>query len=312
MTLTAQQRSGRLAAPSLAFHPARRATSIRGPVSRVRHSVGSYSAMAALALLAGCGSPSKTLQQDLELPIRTASADELARELHAAATLIGLKGKLTLGFQAGARAELRTCRGVLAARSPWVGGESGLYVKGYRSLVPTLFTLVSDGRLFWLHVPRENVVYTGPVTRRRGAVGDREVPLDARDLFRALFVQPLGTGEVLEVEEQPAAYVVSTRRDGRLQRRLWIERRRLTVQREVFYDASGSEEVSIDRERYVDVGGRLYPERMLLRDGASGGTVLLEFERVTLDPGDLQADAFRPHLPPDARTQPVGATGEGS
>ncbi len=279
----------------------------------MRYSVRAYSAIAAVALLPGCRPPPKALhEQDLELPIRTASADELAQELHGAAALVGLKGKLTLGFKRSARAELRTCRGVLAASSPWAGGEPGLYVKGYRSLVPTLFTLVSDGRLFWLHVPRDNVVYTGPVARRRGAAGDGEVPLDARDLFRALFVQPLGAGEVLDVEEQPAAYVVSARRDGRLQRRLWLERRRFTIRHEVFYDDSGREEVSIDRERYVDVGGRLYPERMLLRDGASGGTVLLEFERVTLDPADLNADAFRPHLPPDARTQRVGGSGEGS
>jgi outer membrane lipoprotein-sorting protein len=248
---------------------------------------------------------------ELELPIRTASTDDLARELRDAAALVGLEGRLTLGFQKSEGAELRTCRGVLAARSPW-GGEPGLYVKGYRSVVPTLFTLVSDGRRFWLHVPRDNVVYTGPIARRRGAAGDREVPLDARDLFRALFVQPLGADDVLEVEEQPAAYVLSVRQDGRLRRRAWLERRRFTIQREVFYDPAGTEEVSIDRERYADVGGRLYPARMVLRDGASGGTVLLEFEKVTLDPVDLNADTFRPKLPPDARTQRVGGAGEGS
>jgi hypothetical protein len=200
---------------------------------------------------------------------------------------------------------------VLAARSPW-GGEPGLYVKGYRSVVPTLFTLVSDGRRFWLHVPRDNVVYTGPIARRRGAAGDREVPLDARDLFRALFVEPLGPGEVLEVEEEPSAYAVSARRDGRVRRRLWLERRRLTIAREVFYDPSGSEELSIERERYVDAGGRLYPARITLRDGSSGSAVVLEFERVTLDPADLGSDAFRPRLPPDARTEAVGGAEEGS
>jgi hypothetical protein len=282
-------------------------------VTRERHSVGSWGAIAALALLAGCTSPPKAPQRsELELPIRTASTDDLARELHDAAALAGLEGRLTLGFQKSEGAELRTCRGVLAARSPWTGGEAGLYVKGYRSVVPTLFTLVSDGRLFWLHVPRDNVVYTGPVARRRVAANDREVPLDARDLFRALFVQPLGTDEALEVEEQPAAYVLTVRRGGRLQRRAWLERRRFTVQREVFYDPSGTEEVSIDRERYADVGGRLYPARMVLRDGASGVTVLLEFESVTLDPANLSSDTFRPKLPPDARTQRVGGAGEGS
>jgi hypothetical protein len=38
--------------------------------------------------------------------------------------------------------------------------------------------------------------------------------------------------------------------------------------------------------------------------------VVLEFERVTLDPGDLGADTFRPHVPPDARTEAVGGGGE--
>lgn len=278
---------------------------------RARHSVGWSSAAAALVLLAGCRPQPRALLHDAGLPIRTASAEELARELHGASALAGLRGKLTLGFREDAGAELRTCRGVLAARSPWLGGDPGLYVKGYRDLLPTLFTLVSDGRRFWLHVPRDNVVYTGAVARRRGG-GAREIPLDARDLFRALFVQPLGAGEVLDVEEGPATYVVSALREGRLLRRLWLDRRRFTVRREVFYDASGREEVSIDRDRWVDVGGRAFPERLLLRDGASGGTVLLEFERVTLDPADLKADAFRPRHPPDARTQPVGGAEEGS
>jgi hypothetical protein len=272
--------------------------------------VASSRAIAALAMLLACRTPPPAPPPATELPLRAASAAELEQRLRDAAALGALKGKLTLGFRNSAAGELRTCRGVLAARSPWSGGGPGLYVKGYRSLVPTLFTLVSDGRLFWLHVPHDNVVYTGPVARGRRAAGDREVPLDARDLFRALFVQPLDPGEALEVEEQPSAYVLSARRDGLVQRRLWVERRRLTVAREVFYDASGGEELSIERERWADAGGRLYPGRVTLRDRASGGAVVLEFERVTLDPGDLGADTFRPHVPPDARTEAVGGGGE--
>jgi hypothetical protein len=250
-------------------------------------------------------------EHDLDLPVRTASAGELADELRGAAALAGLKGKLTLGFQRSARAELRTCKGVLAARSPWTGGEPGLYVKGYRSLAPTLFTLVSDGRVFWLRAARPRRLHragrttTAPRRREPGGPARRARPLP-RPLRAA--ARP---GEDLEVEEQPAVYVVSARRDGRLERRLWVERRRFTISREVFYDASGTE-VSIERERWADVGGRLYPGRLVVRDGPSGAAVLLDFERVTLDPADLKADAFRPHIPSDARTQPVGGPMEGS
>jgi hypothetical protein len=45
---------------------------------------------------------------------------------------------------------------------------------------------------------------------------------------------------------------------------------------------------------------------MVLRDLATGGAVLLDFDALTLDPADLDAEAFRPRLPPRVRTQPVG------
>ena len=177
-------------------------------------------------------------------------------------------------------------------------------MKGHRSLLPTLFTLVSDGRRFWLHVPRDNVVYTGAVARR-GAPALHGVRLEAGDLLRALFLQPVGAAPALDVEEEPSTYVVSARRAGRVERRLWVERRRLTVTREAFYDGAGREELSIERERWEDAGGRPSPRRLRVRDAASGATVTLEFGRLTLNPADLPKDAFRPPTPAGARVVAV-------
>jgi hypothetical protein len=245
-------------------------------------------------------------------PLRTASAEELARVVDdAAAAVVSLKGKLTLELEERAGAERRSCRGALAARNPWTGVPfPGLYVQGTRPPLPTLFTLVSDAERFWLHVPSDRIVYTGPLAVRAdlGARGTRAPSLDARDLLRALFVEPLG-GDPIEVEEEPAAYAVEVRRDGRVRRRLWVERRRFAVQREVWYGEDGREEVAVERGRHAEVSGRLEAKRLIVRDLARGGTVRLDFDTLSVNPPDVDGRAFRPRLPPDVRIVEVAAPG---
>jgi hypothetical protein len=256
--------------------------------------------------VAACAAPRPPPDDPLAgRPLRTLSPEELVAELGAQALAVrGVKGRLTLDFQATDGAERRSCRAALVARSAASGDSAGLYLTGMHRLAPTVFTLVSDGERFWLHVPRDNVLYTGPVARRRGAVGDRDVRLDARDLLRALFVEPLAA-DAVDVVEEPSAYVVSASRAGALRRRLWIERRGLTVQREVFLDDGGAEELVVERGRYRADGGVLYPARIRLREPATGAEAVLEFEALTVNPADLAADAFRPIAPPDARVVTV-------
>ncbi len=269
----------------------------------------SCAAAAILASLAGCAHPARTADPDAALPVLSATREELAGRIDAdAGAVASLKGTLAVAFEERAGSGARSFGAVLAARSPTAADAPGLYLKAYRSLLPTLFTLVSDGRRFWLHVPRDNVVYTGPIARR-GAAEVRGVRLEARDLFRALFLQPLGGAATLEVAEEPSAYVVSARRAGRLERRLWIERRRLTVVRETYFDADGREEVSIERERWVAASGRRFPERLRLRDAATGAALTLEFEKLAVNPADLRADAFVPRTPAGARVVAVGGDG---
>ncbi|HET8538457.1 MAG TPA: hypothetical protein VFL83_01165 [Anaeromyxobacter sp.] len=265
---------------------------------------------ALLASAAGCAHGPAAGDAAAALPILAATREELVRRVDAdAAAVASVKGTLAVAFAERAGGDPRSCSAVLVARAPRPAEEAaGLYLKGYRALVPTLFTLVSDGRTFWLHVPRDNVVYTGPVASR-GAAAVRGVRLEAGDLFRALFLQPLGGAEALEVAEEPSAYVVSARRAGRVARRLWIERRRFTVEREAYYDAEGREEVSIDRERFVDAGGHLYPERLRVRDAVTGASVTLRFEKLAVNPTDVRAEAFRPRTPAGARVVAVGGGG---
>ena len=268
---------------------------------------GSWQAAALAALVAGCathGAPGDPLSGH---PIRSASPEELARQVDEdAAAARGMKGKVTLELEEAARR--RTCRGALAARNPWIGDPApGLYVQGYRPLIPTLFTLVSDGERFWLHVPSKRVVYTGPVVHPRlPRSGGQELRLDARALLRALFVEPVEESDRLGLEEEPSAYVLSIHREGRLYRRLWVERRRFAVEREVYYDAEGREELAIRRERPREVGGRVYPERLVVQDLLGGSTILLDFDALAINPADLGPGAFQPRIPPETRIETVG------
>jgi hypothetical protein len=179
----------------------------------------------AAVLVSGCARAPATPDREpfADAPWRTVSPEELRHRIDAgSASVTSVRGKLDLGLRETADGRYRTCRGALAASNPWSGRRSpGMYLQGYRSAMPAFFTLVSAGLRFWLHVPRDNVVYTGPIARRRGAGGARDLRLDARDLFRALFVQPVAALDEVEVEEEPASYVLSVFHQGRLLRRIW-------------------------------------------------------------------------------------------
>jgi hypothetical protein len=115
----------------------------------------------AVCLLIGCGGRGLRLFDFSDLPVRSATPEELVAKINRdAASLQGLKGKLGMGLQKQTDKVARRCSGMLLAES---GPRRGLHLKGYKRLIPTFFTLVSDGEDFWFHIPRDDVVYTGPV-----------------------------------------------------------------------------------------------------------------------------------------------------
>lgn len=238
------------------------------------------------------------------------SHDELVAHLgHESAAVTAVKAKLEIGMAATSGDSYKRCQAVLASRNPWCGGaEPGLFLKGYRQVIPTLFTLVSDGREFWLHIPHDNVVYTGPIDGPRPVRKGKEIHLDVADLFRALFLQPLDI-DSLEIAAADTEYTVSMRKAGRLERRLWIERRYFSVRREVYYGAAGEPRLEIDRDLPSDFEGATYPARVVLRDVASGSSMILEFGSVTVNPETLDGSIFRPKIPAGATIDHTDAPG---
>lgn len=233
----------------------------------------------------------------------------MAHLRHEGAAITALKGKLEIGMAATPGGSYKRCRAVLASQSPWsAAAEPGLFLQGYRQLLPTLFTLVSDGREFWLHVPRDNVVYTGPIDGPHPVRKGHEIHLDVADLFRALFLQPLAADSV-EIVAADSEYTVSLRKAGRLERRLWIERRQLSVRREVYFGPGGGPRLEIERDVPSDFEGVVFPARVVLRDVASGSSLLLEFGSVSVNPPTLGNDPFRPKIPAGATIDRTDARG---
>jgi hypothetical protein len=214
------------------------------------------------------------------------------------AQIRGVKGKLEMGLRKKPGEQVKRCRGVLLSRNGWYGIDSlGLYLKGYKRLTPTFFTLVSDGREFWFHIPRDNVVYTGPLEFSGNRHAGHEIHLDAGDLLRALFLRPVDTKDVFEVEEEGQAYTVTVYGDGHLERKLWVERSRLTVQREIYYHPDGTPQLEIRKTGYVEADGHLYPGKVVLRDAVSGSSIFLEFDSMTINPEAIQDKVFRFDIP---------------
>jgi len=154
-------------------------------------------------------------------------------------------------------------------------------------------------------IPRDDVVYTGPMDFAWSRDDSLELYLNARDLFRALFVGPVKADAVWDVQDEDAYYVVTVYEKDRVTRQIWIERRGFNVERETYYDGDGLAQLEIERKGFADLDGRLYPASLVLRDLISGSSVYLDFSRITLDPENVSEEAFRFQIPDDVNVRTI-------
>jgi hypothetical protein len=256
-----------------------------------------------VVIAVACGGSGLKTVDFSDLPVRSASPDELLSKINDDGRAVtALKGKLGMGLQKGIDEEIKRCSGMLLAEN---SSGKGLYLKGYKRLLPTFFTLVSDGGEFWFHIPREDVVYTGPVEFSWSEDDSLEMYLNAGDLFRALFVRPVDAAAGVEVQTDESTYSVTVYNGDAVARKLWVERKRFTVVRELYYDSDGIEQLEIQRREYVDLDGHLYPASLVLRDMISGSSVFLDFNSITPNPENVPADAFRFEVPNGAEIRQV-------
>src|SRR3989338_1543388 len=129
--------------------------------------------------LAGCATtPREPL---VPLKIQNATLAELTEKINASASgLHSLKTTLDIHVRERGMTESRECQGLLAYVKP-----EKIYLKGYRALIPTFFTLISKDGNFWVHTPKNNQVLMGKVADLNHK-GEFEMGIRPDDLLKTL------------------------------------------------------------------------------------------------------------------------------
>lgn len=285
---------------------------MRGNMSKQRSRRAFILSGVCIALLAplfasGCAKQEYDRVDLSELPVRTASRRELIAHINGPQTQIdGVKADLDIGFRKKPDDPVKRCSGkLLSEKLPRGGSEAGIYLKGYKKLIPTFFTMVSDGHEFWFHIPRDKKVYTGPVESRGVIHEKREVALQAVDLMRAVYLQHVDTTLDSDFVEEEECYILTLSNGEIPVRRIWIERRRFTIERETYYNAEGKEEVGIVRSDYALFGEILFPTKIEITDAASGSTIYLDFKKIEFDPANVPQGAFHFSIPDKVEVERV-------
>ena len=244
--------------------------------------------------------PRKTLPP---LRIQTATLEELTAKINASSEAMKtLKTTLSIRVREKEMDGVRECQGLLAYEKP-----SNLYLKGYRPLIPTFFTLVSKNGEFWVHVPKENRVLTGRVSDLNES-DNLQMGIRPDDLLRTLNIHPIpaSTTHVVEIQEASAQYILSVfRTDGTdkfLERQIWIERYFLNVEREIYYNAYGVVEVDISRKDYVNEGPVYFPQEMVIFRPDRGTSLFLRANKLLINP-ELKQDLFEFQMPGGATVE---------
>ncbi len=230
-------------------------------------------------------------------PARAASLEELVGQINRSDSQPkAVKGSLVMGFQARPDQPVRHSNGHML-----LSAHRELYLKAHAPLLPTFFTLVSDGREFWLHVPRDNMVYTGLMEAAYGKNQGYGIDLNPRDLFRALLPCPVEDGRLVELEKEEQYYILSVfngaGKDRKLSRRLWVGKDRRRIEKEEYYTADGSKEIEIRRANFLESECCFFPKDITIRSDYTGNVLTLVFDQVTMNPEGIKSSLFHFDMP---------------
>lgn len=288
------------------------------------HSRTVFSVLFLLCLL-GCGSAVKKRTQ-IEVPegyqqVREATLEELIQiinEYYARPRNISVKD-MEVVFQEGSIEEgyferYRQARGYLITQRP-----DSIYVSIQNPLTrSTVIAMAADGGNFEIWVPGENKYLTGRTNLKRN---DKRPLYNVRPehLLNALLIEPIPTEDptvlyaleedldasskyyVINVLEAPAEGSQSTS----LKRKLWIERSRLGLVRQRYYDAGHL----VSTIRYSDlaqVGSSIVPSGVEVERLEERYTIRLRHQHDTIAiDRQLKTGIFRIPFPPGAQREIV-------
>ena len=261
-----------------------------------------------MLLIAGCAT---TPYQPLApLKIQSATLPELTVKINAsAAELKTLKSTMNIRVRERGMEGARECQGLLAYEK-----SEKLYLKGYRPLIPTFFTLVSNDGKFWVHTPKDNQVLTGKVSDLN-ETDNLQMGIRPDDLLRTLNMNPIPTSTdyIVEMQELPAQYIISVFRtdlaasEKFLARQITVERIFLNVEREVYYNNYGIAELDIVRKDYTHEGAVYFPREIVIFRPDLGSSLFLKANKLMINP-ELNPKLFNFEMPGGAKVEELKKT----
>jgi len=221
------------------------------------------------------------------------SAEETAAYLAASAEALStLKaaGTMTLLDSDG---ETLSAPAVVLFRAP-----DAFYLRAYKPLTPTLFSITSKGPRFWFFIPEDKVIYAGTHEALQRHP-EYEVAISPESFLAALFPQPVREGRTFSFEQTAGAAVLSVfASDGAhavLERKLWFDPAMRACVREEYYAPAGFVWYEIKRDTFFIHPPSTIPlaQELFIRNVQQNVALTISFSTVVVnEPVDDAAFTF--------------------
>jgi len=262
----------------------------------------------------GCAGSKKVSLREIRTPLeyKEVSLDELVSAVNAQAQAIKtVKASIYIDFRSAASEKVQSIQSKLALERP-----DKVLLVSFKELLPTLFTMVSDGAQFWLQIPSKKEVFTGkaqfhvsnsweknPVYRLR--------PSHLIDALLLREIEPDTPSQFVYVEVLPDAYVLNVglkeETDSKYypQRRVFIEREDLRIRQYQGFNEKGLLVSDVTYGNYKKIGSLTFPHRVDIKRPWEGIELTLLFREVQINT-DLNPKMFTFSLPKDYKVVELG------
>jgi outer membrane lipoprotein-sorting protein len=261
-------------------------------------------AVLAAALAAGCSMSVKHPVKPGEAPaaLQSATKEQLVAAFDKEAEGVrSLYAQVTMKLVAGTAytgliEEYHEVKGFILAQKP-----ADIRVIGQAPVVnKDVFTMVSDGKTFRIHIPSKNKFLVGPANLERHS----ETPIEnlrPQHLFEALLWEPIPDSAPVLFEEASEAdgsyYVLTVLRPGgggategeasgskewEIARKIWFEQVNLTMARLEIFGAGGKVSADVRYSAWQPSGAVTYPQQITLRRPGNDYQLGIEVKKVTL------------------------------
>lgn len=237
----------------------------------------------------GCAGPKKTQLREALMPVyKEASLDELIQIVNTQAQSVqNLKASVYIDFKRTDSEKSQSIQNKLALERP-----DKVLLVSFKELLPTLFTMVSNGTQFWLHVPSKKEVFVGKSHPHLSSSNPENPVYSLRPyhLVDALLLEEIDSSKASQfvyMEVLPDTYIldIGNREETKYypERRIFIERENLKLTRYQYFSEKGLLVSDVRYSNYKSVEGVDFPHRVDIQRPWEGVKMVLTFSEIQIN-----------------------------